>query len=281
MAQKIQNKLITIFGNGNQKRDFLYVDDLCSAIAKMLKNDNSNNKIYNLGSGKALSINQIFKKLNYKKKIHLDKRNDDIEISISNINKIGFSKQSLIKLKPKFDNINRQSKYKIIKFSFGNKNRNKKFYVIKRTPGGGFFSNLLYVIVNLKLAEKKKFIPVVDMCNFPTNYNQKKNMNNEKNIWNLFFQPVSKYNLNEVYKYEDVEVNKISYPINFLNLKGFKRKFHIIISMFYEFYYSYKFIKKKDIKNYYLIHTFGNSWSVAFLTYYFYLKKKTCVSRIS
>ena len=79
---------------------------------------------------------------------------------------------------------------------------------------------------------------------------------------------------NEVYQYEDVEVNKISYPINFLNLKGFKRKFHIIISMFYEFYYSYKFIKKKDIKNYYLIHTFGNSWSVAFLTYYFYLKKK-------
>ena len=79
---------------------------------------------------------------------------------------------------------------------------------------------------------------------------------------------------NEVYQYEDVEVNKISYPINFLNLKGFKRKFHIIIFMFYEFYYSYKFIKKKDIKNYYLIHTFGNSWSVAFLTYYFYLKKK-------
>jgi glycosyltransferase involved in cell wall biosynthesis len=79
---------------------------------------------------------------------------------------------------------------------------------------------------------------------------------------------------NEVYQYEDVEVNKISYPVNFLNLKGLKRKFHIIISMFYEFYYSYKFIKKKDIKNYYLIHTFGNSWSVAFLTYYFYLKKK-------
>tara|TARA_Y100000996_G_scaffold408252_1_gene387027 strand:- start:444 stop:1394 length:951 start_codon:yes stop_codon:yes gene_type:complete len=99
LAQKIQNKLITIFGNGNQKRDFLYVDDLCSAIAKVLKNDNSNNKIYNLGSGKALSINQIFKKLNYKKKIHLDKRNDDIEISISNINKI----KKELNWKPKID----------------------------------------------------------------------------------------------------------------------------------------------------------------------------------
>ena len=52
---------------------------------------------------------------------------------------------------------------------------------------------------------------------------------------------------NEVYEYGGVEVHKISYPINYLNLKGFKKKLHIIISMIYEFYYSYKFIKKKKI----------------------------------
>ena len=92
----------------------------------------------------------------------------------SNIKNIGFSAKTLIKIKPKFDKINRKSKYKIANFSFGNKNKNKKFYVIKRTPGGGFFSNLLYVIVNLKIAEKNKYIPIIDMCNFPTNYNQKK-----------------------------------------------------------------------------------------------------------
>ena len=122
----------------------------------------------------------------------------------SNIKNIGFSAKTLIKIKPKFDKINRKSKYKIANFSFGNKNKNKKFYVIKRTPGGGFFSNLLYVIVNLKIAEKNKYIPIIDMCNFPTNYNQKKNMNNKKNIWNLFFEPVSKYNLKEVYKSKNV-----------------------------------------------------------------------------
>ena len=80
---------------------------------------------------------------------------------------------------------------------------------------------------------------------------------------------------NEIYEYNEVEVNKISYPVDLEMLNGFKRKFHVILSMIYEFYYSYKFIKKKNIKNYNLIHTFGNSWSVAFLTYYFYLKKKT------
>ena len=88
LAQKIQNKKITIFGNGKQKRDFLYVDDLCNAIFKVLKNSKSNNKIYNLGSGSAISINAIFEKLLYKKKIHLEKRNDDIEISIANISNI-------------------------------------------------------------------------------------------------------------------------------------------------------------------------------------------------
>ena len=81
---------------------------------------------------------------------------------------------------------------------------------------------------------------------------------------------------NKVYYYDKVEVNKISYPIDFINFKGIRKKLHVVLSMFYEFYYSYKFIKKKNIKNYDLIHTFGNSWSVAFLSYYFYLKKKNC-----
>ena len=79
---------------------------------------------------------------------------------------------------------------------------------------------------------------------------------------------------NEIYDYDGVKVNKISYPVELEKLSGFKRRFHIILSIIYEFYYSYKFIKKKNIKNYNLIHTFGNSWSGAFLTYYFYLKKK-------
>ena len=85
---------------------------------------------------------------------------------------------------------------------------------------------------------------------------------------------------NDVYKYDNVKVHKISYPVNLLKLKGFKRKFHIILSMIYEFYYSYKFIKKKNIKNYDLIHTFGNSWSVGFLTYYFYLNKKPIIREL-
>ena len=72
----------------------------------------------------------------------------------SMIKEIDFSKKTLIKIHPRFDLINRNSKNVIAKYSFGSKNPNKKFYVIKRTPGGGFFSNLLYVILNLKIANQ-------------------------------------------------------------------------------------------------------------------------------
>ena len=89
IAQKLQNKRITIFGNGQQKRDFLHIDDLNYAIHQSIKIKKSNNQIYNLGSGKSESVINL-KKIVSKKKDHifLEKRNDDIEISIANINKI-------------------------------------------------------------------------------------------------------------------------------------------------------------------------------------------------
>ena len=89
IAQKLQRKKITIFGNGKQKRDFLHIDDLSEAIHRSIKYKNSNNQIYNLGSGVAQSILYLKNIIsNSKDHIFLEKRNDDIEISIANINKI-------------------------------------------------------------------------------------------------------------------------------------------------------------------------------------------------
>ncbi len=89
IAQKLQNKKITIFGDGKQKRDFLHIDDLNHAIYQSIKIKKSNNQIYNLGSGKPESVFNLKKIVSAKKDhIFLNKRNDDIEISISNIGKI-------------------------------------------------------------------------------------------------------------------------------------------------------------------------------------------------
>ena len=116
--------------------------------------------------------------------------------------KIGFNLP--IKINDKFIIINNSTNKKLLKIKFGNKNPKKNFYVIKRSPGAGFFSNLQYILIHLEFAEKNSFIPVVDMQNFPTAYNQKINMYKIKNLWNLYFKNVSKYSLNEVYNSENV-----------------------------------------------------------------------------
>lgn len=48
-----------IYGDGKQTRDFVYVDDVLSAIEKALFSK-SETRIFNIGSGKGYSVNQIF-----------------------------------------------------------------------------------------------------------------------------------------------------------------------------------------------------------------------------
>ena len=87
----------------------------------------------------------------------------------------------------------------------GKKNKKKKFYVIKRNYNfNGIFSNLIFVIDHIKYAKQNKMIPVVDMENFVTVYNDKNKINNSLNAWNYYFKNISKYKLNEVYKSKNV-----------------------------------------------------------------------------
>lgn len=138
---------------------------------------------------------------------------------------IGF--KSKIKLNQKFDQINRSSKHKIGKKSFGKKNKAKIFYVIKRTPGAGFFSNLAYVLKNLEIAYKNNYNPIVDMENFPTMYSQKKNIGNIKNVWEIFFNQTSQYDLKRVYKSKNVyfSPNNLNFRLAVFKQKKIKKIF--------------------------------------------------------
>ena len=82
---------------------------------------------------------------------------------------------------------------------FGKKNKNKIFYVIKRTPGAGLFSNVIFVLNHLLIAKKHNFTPIIDMENFPTIYNEKKKIENTKNAWEYYFEPLNNYSLKNVY----------------------------------------------------------------------------------
>jgi len=48
-----------IYGSGNQTRDFIYIDDAVRAI--IASSEKGDNEIYNVGSGKETSLNEIFK----------------------------------------------------------------------------------------------------------------------------------------------------------------------------------------------------------------------------
>tara|TARA_B100000767_G_scaffold69828_1_gene66453 strand:- start:5740 stop:6774 length:1035 start_codon:yes stop_codon:yes gene_type:complete len=111
-----------------------------------------------------------------------------------------YSRRSGISRKLKSKSILKSKDLKYFVKSFGNKNPNKRFYVIQRFIGGGMFSNLNYIIHHLKLALDLNCIPIIDMENFPTKYNEKYKINNTKNAWEYYFYPLNKYKLSEVYK---------------------------------------------------------------------------------
>jgi len=86
LRQKRTNKPLTIVGDGKQTRDFIHVEDLTNAFIKIARSSLVN-KIYNLGSGKEISINKIAS-LFGGKKIFIPKRPREPKRSLANISKI-------------------------------------------------------------------------------------------------------------------------------------------------------------------------------------------------
>lgn len=50
--------MITVFGDGSQRRDYLYIDDFCSALDALLEHG-ENGATYNVGSGVGVSTTQL------------------------------------------------------------------------------------------------------------------------------------------------------------------------------------------------------------------------------
>ncbi len=73
LRQKLSNYPLTISGNGNQKRDYIYISDVVNAFFLGAKSKHVN-KIYNLGCGRPNTINKLsklisneFQKIPYRK----------------------------------------------------------------------------------------------------------------------------------------------------------------------------------------------------------------------
>ena len=59
LGNVLRGEPLTIFGDGEQSRDFVYIDDIVDAWVGALGNSGSYGGIFNLGSGRRLSINQL------------------------------------------------------------------------------------------------------------------------------------------------------------------------------------------------------------------------------
>lgn len=101
------------------------------------------------------------------------------------------------------------------KKSFGTLNPDITFYVIRLCPPAtGFLANYNYVLGYMKYAYEKGWIPVVDMENYATLYQEEEPVNGTRNVWEYFFeQPLDlntgkRYTLEEVYQSKNVVLGK-------------------------------------------------------------------------
>jgi len=63
IKQLLQGEKPTINGTGKQTRDLIYVDDVAYANLLALNKKSKNLEVYNIGTGKEISINDLYKKM--------------------------------------------------------------------------------------------------------------------------------------------------------------------------------------------------------------------------
>jgi UDP-glucose 4-epimerase len=102
--EKINQELpLTIFGDGQQTRDFVFVQDIADALLLASQNNGVNGQIFNIGTGKATTIKSLAETLlqvtNSKVKLQfVPERSGDIKHSYANISKAS----ELLGYKPEF-----------------------------------------------------------------------------------------------------------------------------------------------------------------------------------
>tara|TARA_R100001163_G_C5051044_1_gene187822 strand:- start:524 stop:1384 length:861 start_codon:yes stop_codon:yes gene_type:complete len=78
------NLPLPIVGDGKQTRDYIYVGDIVNGLIKCLEYK-GNRKIFNLGTGKSVSINEIVSMFGNVKTINIPERNEPKHIKPSDI----------------------------------------------------------------------------------------------------------------------------------------------------------------------------------------------------
>ncbi len=119
-----------------------------------------------------------------------------------------------------------------------------KYYIIFRSPGAGMFSNINYILNQVKYAIKHKLIPIIDMENFTTIYNESEKINNTNNAWEYYFYQFSNVNLKKIYKSGNYILSKREYLKKFINRLDADRE---IINLFRKIKLKKKILKEVNL----------------------------------
>jgi len=86
------------FGDGTQTRDFVHVNDVCSAFMLALKHDGGP---FNIASGVGTSLNRLLKTMTDIPPVYLPARVGDIEHSVADISlakeKLNYSPKTVLR----------------------------------------------------------------------------------------------------------------------------------------------------------------------------------------
>ncbi|MFA7230132.1 MAG: NAD-dependent epimerase/dehydratase family protein [Victivallaceae bacterium] len=90
-AKAVNNEKITVFGDGEQTRDFIYVKDIVAANAFMAQSDFTG--VYNIAYGNRITINDLVNKIKQitgssSEVAHLPERSGDVKHSMAAVDKL-------------------------------------------------------------------------------------------------------------------------------------------------------------------------------------------------
>lgn len=100
--RKEEEVFFSMYGDGNQSRDFVYVEDAIQALLVVAQSANSLGEVYNVGTGESVTLNQLISTIDDKLSLSMPvqykkERDGDIKESLADIRKLSY-----IGYKPKF-----------------------------------------------------------------------------------------------------------------------------------------------------------------------------------
>ena len=101
--------------------------------------------------------------------------------------------------------------------SLNSQNKKTDFYIIKRTPGAGLFSNFIFVLNHIKIADSLATNLLLIWKIFQQ-FTMKQNLLKFKNAWNYYFDNKKNYILKEIFKNNKFIITSNRFSKSFFHL---------------------------------------------------------------